>query len=271
MRRYLSISDRATGRGDRAAADVTHLIWPESAFPFLLDRDASALAQIAALLPPGDSAYHRRCPHRRAAAGRDRRRFFNAIQVVSHDGTDHRHLRQGPSRAVRGVPSEPRRGPGPGDRPAPVRHDAGRLRCRRTAAAPSGRAGPAAGRANDLLRGDLPGGVVAGGSAPGPHPERHQRCLVRRHARSLPAFRPGAPAGGRGGASPRPRRQHRHLGGGRSRTAVWSDALPLGVAGVLDCELCRSQSRRTIYSSTWQYHFGCYGRCVRCIRLSLRA
>ena len=33
--------------------DVTHLIWPESAFPFFLTREPDALAQIADLLPPG--------------------------------------------------------------------------------------------------------------------------------------------------------------------------------------------------------------------------
>ena len=69
--RYLLLS--ATGSGTGLPRDITHLIWPESAFPFLLDRDASALAQIAALLPPGTSAYHRRCPHGRPAARRDRR------------------------------------------------------------------------------------------------------------------------------------------------------------------------------------------------------
>ena len=33
--------------------DVTHLIWPESAFPFFLTREPDALAQIATLLPDG--------------------------------------------------------------------------------------------------------------------------------------------------------------------------------------------------------------------------
>ena len=52
--RYLALSDRATGpQIDAASRDVTHLIWPESAFPFFLTREADALAQIAALLPEG--------------------------------------------------------------------------------------------------------------------------------------------------------------------------------------------------------------------------
>ena len=53
MNRYLALSDRASGPRSTGIRDVTHLIWPESAFPFFLTRDADALAQIAALLPPG--------------------------------------------------------------------------------------------------------------------------------------------------------------------------------------------------------------------------
>ena len=50
MRRYLALSDRATGPETSGVKDVTHLIWPESAFPFYLAREADALAQIASLL-----------------------------------------------------------------------------------------------------------------------------------------------------------------------------------------------------------------------------
>jgi apolipoprotein N-acyltransferase len=50
MSRYLALSDRATGPETSGVKDVTHLIWPESAFPFYLAREAVALAQIAALL-----------------------------------------------------------------------------------------------------------------------------------------------------------------------------------------------------------------------------
>lgn len=50
MRRYLALSDRATGPETSGVKDVTHLIWPESAFPFYLAREADALGQIASLL-----------------------------------------------------------------------------------------------------------------------------------------------------------------------------------------------------------------------------
>ncbi|MCR8526208.1 hypothetical protein WB334_25120, partial [Escherichia coli] len=36
LRRYLMLSDRSTSPSTTGLADVTHLVWPESAFPFLL-------------------------------------------------------------------------------------------------------------------------------------------------------------------------------------------------------------------------------------------
>src|SRR5262249_17623985 len=46
MDQYLRLSDRATGPQSNGVHDVTHLIWPESAFPFFLTREPDALAQI---------------------------------------------------------------------------------------------------------------------------------------------------------------------------------------------------------------------------------
>ena len=53
MNRYLALSERATANRAAGLRDVTHLIWPESAFPFFLTREADALAQIATLLSGG--------------------------------------------------------------------------------------------------------------------------------------------------------------------------------------------------------------------------
>jgi len=50
MDHYLALSDRATGPRSNGMQDVTHLIWPESAFPFFLVREPDALGQIAQLL-----------------------------------------------------------------------------------------------------------------------------------------------------------------------------------------------------------------------------
>ena len=53
MNRYLALSDRAVGPNSRGVQDATHLIWPESAFPFFLAREPEALAQITRLLGGG--------------------------------------------------------------------------------------------------------------------------------------------------------------------------------------------------------------------------
>jgi apolipoprotein N-acyltransferase len=86
MQRYLALSDRATSPESSGIADVTHLIWPESAFPFLLEQDSKALAQIAALLPPGVTLLTGAARADEPLPG-DRPRFYNAIQVVRDDGT----------------------------------------------------------------------------------------------------------------------------------------------------------------------------------------
>jgi apolipoprotein N-acyltransferase len=87
MQRYLALSGRETAPGSGGIADVTHLIWPESAFPFLLHRDPQALAQIAALLPPGVTLITGAAREDEGLPGESGRRFYNAIQVVGDDGT----------------------------------------------------------------------------------------------------------------------------------------------------------------------------------------
>jgi apolipoprotein N-acyltransferase len=51
MKLYLDLSRGKAGGDERGLDGVTHLIWPESAFPFYLMREPDALAQIAAFLP----------------------------------------------------------------------------------------------------------------------------------------------------------------------------------------------------------------------------
>ena len=66
MNRYVALSDQAAGPDAPGMKDVTHLIWPESPFPFFLTREPDALAQITQLLPQGADADHRRGARRRA-------------------------------------------------------------------------------------------------------------------------------------------------------------------------------------------------------------
>jgi apolipoprotein N-acyltransferase len=97
MRRYLALSDRATSPTSTGVADVTHLIWPESAFPFLLARDPHALAQIADLLRGGAVLITGAARVAERVPGDGRAHFFNSIQVIDNHGAlldryDKQHL-----------------------------------------------------------------------------------------------------------------------------------------------------------------------------------
>jgi apolipoprotein N-acyltransferase len=87
MRRYVALSDRATGPDRMGVRDVTHLIWPESAFPFFIAREADALAQIAELLPPGTVLITGGVRPEESAQGSRIARGYNAIYVIDHDGS----------------------------------------------------------------------------------------------------------------------------------------------------------------------------------------
>lgn len=87
MSRYLALSDRATGPDRTGIRDVTHLIWPESAFPFFLAREPDALAQIAALLPSGTLLITGGVRPAEPEPGRRGVRAYNSAYVVDHQGS----------------------------------------------------------------------------------------------------------------------------------------------------------------------------------------
>ena len=86
MSRYIALSSRDSGPNAPGMKDVTHLIWPESPFPFLLTREADALAQITQLLPQNAvlitgairlaEPVERTDPH-----------AYNSIYVIDHSGS----------------------------------------------------------------------------------------------------------------------------------------------------------------------------------------
>ncbi len=88
MQKYLALSDRASGPQSTGVRDAQILIWPESAFPFFLTREADAMAQIAELLPKGTVLITGsvRAPGRAARRPRSRR-AYNSIYVIDHDGS----------------------------------------------------------------------------------------------------------------------------------------------------------------------------------------
>jgi len=86
MDRYIGISDRATSPDTQSVRDVTHLFWPESAFPFFLEREADVLARIAKFVSPrtilitGASRYDEPRP------GETEPHVYNSIRVIGNDG-----------------------------------------------------------------------------------------------------------------------------------------------------------------------------------------
>lgn len=87
MDRYVALSDRATGPQTSGMRDVTHLIWPESAFPFFLVREANALAQIAALLPEKSVLITGAARPADVTPGMRSMRAYNSVYVIGHDGS----------------------------------------------------------------------------------------------------------------------------------------------------------------------------------------
>jgi apolipoprotein N-acyltransferase len=84
LRRYFDLSERATAPDRSGVRDVTHLIWPESAFPFILSRDKQALADISGFLGGGTTLITGAA--RLENDGGRPPRYFNSIEIVGRDG-----------------------------------------------------------------------------------------------------------------------------------------------------------------------------------------
>jgi apolipoprotein N-acyltransferase len=87
MSRYIALSGRMSALRPHGLADVTHLIWPESAFPFYLSSEPDALAQLAAMLPEKTlllTGADRTGAPPPGAAGTD---VHTSIYVIDHQGS----------------------------------------------------------------------------------------------------------------------------------------------------------------------------------------
>lgn len=86
MDRYVELSNRSTGPNEKGVHDATHLIWPESPFPFILTREPDALAQIASLLAPSTVLITgaTRLPEHFDPADPH---AYNSMYVIDHDGS----------------------------------------------------------------------------------------------------------------------------------------------------------------------------------------
>ena len=87
MQKYLTLSDRASGPQSTGVRDANILIWPESAFPFFLTREADAMAQIADLLPKGTVLITGSVRAPDLPPGTRITRAYNSIYVIDHDGS----------------------------------------------------------------------------------------------------------------------------------------------------------------------------------------
>jgi apolipoprotein N-acyltransferase len=84
--RYFALSDSDANR--RGVGDVTHLIWPESAFPFILSRDKKVLSEITDFLREG-AILITGAARVEDIAGQEAR-YYNSIEVLSREGLSQR-------------------------------------------------------------------------------------------------------------------------------------------------------------------------------------
>ncbi len=80
MNSYLTLSTKGSYPSADGMAGITHLVWPETAFPFLVDESPDARAQIAAILPVGGALITGAVRRERDASGQSR--FFNSVLVL---------------------------------------------------------------------------------------------------------------------------------------------------------------------------------------------
>ncbi len=94
---YIALSDRATSPDTPGIAEVTHLIWPESAFPFILSREPKALAKVSAFLRGGVTLITGAARAEESGNSENTVSYYNSIQIIGSDGAlgdhyDKRHL-----------------------------------------------------------------------------------------------------------------------------------------------------------------------------------
>ncbi len=83
MDRLISLSESGTG-----LEDITHLVWPESVFPFFIQDYPDALARIARMLPPGTTLLTGapRAPLADELAQNAENPGFNSILAIANSG-----------------------------------------------------------------------------------------------------------------------------------------------------------------------------------------
>jgi apolipoprotein N-acyltransferase len=83
MNRYAALSEDGAG----GLRDIKFLIWPESAFPFLLTREPDALATIANILAPDTVLITGAASAAEQMPGRSGLRAYNSVYAIDRNGT----------------------------------------------------------------------------------------------------------------------------------------------------------------------------------------
>jgi len=86
LNQYIRLSEGDGAGASLAQQNVTHVIWPESALPFLLADHPEARAAIGDMLPPGAVLVTGAARGEALTPGGRPNRFYNSMQVVDHEG-----------------------------------------------------------------------------------------------------------------------------------------------------------------------------------------
>jgi apolipoprotein N-acyltransferase len=83
----MELSVKATSPQKQGLSGTSLLVWPETAFPFVLTDRRDALAAISAMLPEGTILAAGAVRIEPPAAGSPRERAFNSVYTIGHDGS----------------------------------------------------------------------------------------------------------------------------------------------------------------------------------------
>lgn len=85
LTKLFQLSDRALGPQANGMADVTHIVWPESPFPFLLPNEPKAMEAVAKALPP-KTVLITGAVRREDGATRADDKYYNSLLAFANGG-----------------------------------------------------------------------------------------------------------------------------------------------------------------------------------------
>lgn len=86
MTGFLDLSMGTSIPGAAAIEEFTHIVWPESAFPFMISERPEQLAAIAALLPDQTKLITGAMRPEKPGVAADDRKVYNSVYVINGDG-----------------------------------------------------------------------------------------------------------------------------------------------------------------------------------------